>query len=514
MKENESLNQRIKGLTIDKSNLTAALDRRILEVSSLHKEMDKLNHDLREKEGKIITLGHKLKCEEESGKELKEKNDDLNDVIKLLKEEIERNRNVTESVSVEELRNENGSLKNENDSVKREMEEIKREVEEIRRGKIQLEGVMREKELKLDSLVEENENLEEKVKETESRLQRELGSKSVLLNEMDEMKKVKMMQSKEVDVLRQKEAELMEFSEAAKTKTNNLQIEVNELMRKMKSLEEENDSKSHQVSKLMEEKMEVESELNQVKVSHEVDMRDMKEELRKKTSVNERLKNQVDELINDQRVMIKKHHNIVRELNKESASLKKKVHFYESNSSPTLLPPKIVTDSSSNHSRTSKNVADSLSNHSRTSSSSSLTDYNSSNNTLHPNENSLRPQPSSNQSSNQSSNSLVSGQLVASSSFSSSVETNCELELSSKQEVVDLLAKLDKEKLVERIIKLQRNLTKKNEKVDFLEDHNQQLVQELKKKTRLVQHYLMREESGALTTSVMDSNKVIKISSQ
>lgn len=500
MKENESLNQRIKGLTSDKNNLTAALDRRILEVSNLHKEMDKMSHDLREKEGKIITLDHKLRCEEESGKELKERNDNLDNLVKLLKEEIESKRTVIEhGISIEDLRNENGSLKSQIDSMKQEMEEIRRE-------KMRLEGVMKENELKLESFMEENEHLKEKVDETESRLHRELESKSVLLNEMDEMKKQSMIQSKELDVLRQKEAELMEFSEAAKRKTTNLQVEINELMRKIKSLEEGNDSTSSQVSKLMEEKMEVESELNRVKVAHEVEIANLNEDLRKKTSVNEKLKSQVDEVINDQRVMIKKHHNIVRELNKELGSLKKKVDLYESNSSSltstTLLPPKTVTDS--------------LSNHSRTSSSSSLTDYNSSN-TLHQSEHSLPPQSQSEHSlplqsiPNQSSNSLVSGQAV-SSSHSSSGETNSDnaLEL-SKQEVVDLLAKLDKEKLVERIIKLQRNLTKKNEKVDFLEDHNHQLVQELKKKTRLVQHYLMREESGALTTSVMDSNKVIKI---
>lgn len=487
------MNQRIRGLTSDKNNLTAALDRRILEVSNLHKEMDKLNHDLKEKEGKIITLDHKLKCEEESGKELKEQNDNLNNLLKLLKEEIESKRTVTEHVvSVEDLRNENESLRNENESLKNEIDSVKQEIEEMRREKIQLEGVIKENELRLDSLMEENEHLKEKVEEAESRLHRELESKSVLLNGMDEMKKQNMIQSKELDVLRQKEAELMEFSEAAKTKTKNLQIEIDELMRKVKWLEEENNSTSRQVSRLVEEKMEVESELNQMRVGHEVDMDSVKEDLKKKTSMNERLKSQVDELINDQRVMIKKHHNIVRELNKELVGLKKKVDLYESNSSSlpsTTVPP--------------KTVADSLSNHSRTSSSSSLTDYNSSNNTLH--QNSLsHPRPLSVQNPN----SLVPALPP---SLSSSAETNCDLELSSKQEVVDLLAKLDKEKLVERIIKLQRNLTKKNEKVDFLEDHNHQLVQELKKKTRLVQHYLMREESGALTTSVMDSNKVIKI---
>lgn len=44
---------------------------------------------------------------------------------------------------------------------------------------------------------------------------------------------------------------------------------------------------------------------------------------------------------------------------------------------------------------------------------------------------------------------------------------------------------IDKQKLIEKIVRLQKKLAKSNEKVDFLQDHVNQLTEDLKKKTRL-----------------------------
>ena len=42
----------------------------------------------------------------------------------------------------------------------------------------------------------------------------------------------------------------------------------------------------------------------------------------------------------------------------------------------------------------------------------------------------------------------------------------------------------DKQMLIERIVKLQRSLARKNEKIEFTEDHIQQLVDEIQKKNK------------------------------
>lgn len=66
----------------------------------------------------------------------------------------------------------------------------------------------------------------------------------------------------------------------------------------------------------------------------------------------------------------------------------------------------------------------------------------------------------------------------------------------------------DRQTLIERIVKLQRANARKTEKLDFMEEHTRQLVAELQKKARIVQNYIMREQSGVLSPASMDQNKV------
>uniref|UniRef100_A0A8C4QPP9 Si:ch211-225b10.4 n=1 Tax=Eptatretus burgeri TaxID=7764 RepID=A0A8C4QPP9_EPTBU len=66
---------------------------------------------------------------------------------------------------------------------------------------------------------------------------------------------------------------------------------------------------------------------------------------------------------------------------------------------------------------------------------------------------------------------------------------------------------VDKAVLVERIVRLQKAHARKNEKLEFLEDHNQQLLEELRRKARIIQGYVLREETGALSSEASDLSK-------
>ncbi|XP_018561678.1 coiled-coil domain-containing protein 186 [Anoplophora glabripennis] len=68
-------------------------------------------------------------------------------------------------------------------------------------------------------------------------------------------------------------------------------------------------------------------------------------------------------------------------------------------------------------------------------------------------------------------------------------------------------AQIDKQALIEHIVKLQRISAKKSEKLDFLEEHVNTLVAELQRKSKLLQNYILREQAGTLTSNSMDSNK-------
>lgn len=52
--------------------------------------------------------------------------------------------------------------------------------------------------------------------------------------------------------------------------------------------------------------------------------------------------------------------------------------------------------------------------------------------------------------------------------------------------VVDSFPEVDKTVLVERIVRLQKALARKQEKIEFMEDHIKQLVEEIRKKTKWV----------------------------
>jgi len=62
--------------------------------------------------------------------------------------------------------------------------------------------------------------------------------------------------------------------------------------------------------------------------------------------------------------------------------------------------------------------------------------------------------------------------------------------------------------LINKIDKLQKMIERKQDKVEFLEEHSSQLLSELQKKSRIIQSLIMKHEPGGLTSHFMDDNKV------
>lgn len=67
---------------------------------------------------------------------------------------------------------------------------------------------------------------------------------------------------------------------------------------------------------------------------------------------------------------------------------------------------------------------------------------------------------------------------------------------------------LDKQALVDRVIKLQKVNVKRAEKLDFLEEHTRVLVAELQKKTKIIQNYILSESFDAMGSNERDKYKV------
>ena len=69
----------------------------------------------------------------------------------------------------------------------------------------------------------------------------------------------------------------------------------------------------------------------------------------------------------------------------------------------------------------------------------------------------------------------------------------------------------DSQVLVEKIVKLQRELAKRQEKMDFMEEHVGTMVEEMKKKNKLLQNLMLKQDSGALVSTDMDTDKVLPL---
>ncbi|KAH8395295.1 hypothetical protein KR222_008220, partial [Zaprionus bogoriensis] len=77
-----------------------------------------------------------------------------------------------------------------------------------------------------------------------------------------------------------------------------------------------------------------------------------------------------------------------------------------------------------------------------------------------------------------------------------------------QQQQTDLQAVPSKKVLVERILRLQQATARQTERIEFLENHTAALVAEVQKKSKVVQHYMLRDQTaGALTSSKSDQNK-------
>ncbi|XP_068610959.1 coiled-coil domain-containing protein 186 [Brachionichthys hirsutus] len=110
--------------------------------------------------------------------------------------------------------------------------------------------------------------------------------------------------------------------------------------------------------------------------------------------------------------------------------------------------------------------------------------------------------------SSMGSRSSSSGSLNVRHGGSSSVEERSpESQSGPSVMVVDSFPEVDKAVLVDRIVRLQKALARKQEKIEFMEDHIKQLVEEIRRKTKIIQSYVLREESGALSSEASDINK-------
>lgn len=186
----------------------------------------------------------------------------------------------------------------------------------------------------------------------------------------------------------------------------------------------------------------------------------MTKHISERTKQAETLQKQLDLVTGDMQALKKKHSQTVKELTRETNQLRKKVEHLETKLQTT----------SSNHSATISSESETEKDHSKSDSVSINSDSDS-----------LHQHP------------IQAGNNVGDSSTNHHHSLN--------------LGEPSKKTLIERILKLQHATARQAEKIDFLENHSATLVAELQKKSKLIQDYMLREQSGALASAKSDKNK-------
>ncbi|VDN83195.1 unnamed protein product [Brugia pahangi] len=220
--------------------------------------------------------------------------------------------------------------------------------------------------------------------------------------------------------------------------------------------------------------VELERELKLLKVDSSAEIGTLRQQIDTNIAKEQKLNAVINELRNEQKVLKKKNSSSLKELRAEVQHLRK-LQSRSPNSSPPNAPPV--------ENNLSLNVLPSgamgLSTSSRTSSMASSTD--------------IFP--------------------LAIDCTSTSISRIATHRKESQQFIISLSsdeANHMQQQMIEKIVKLQQQLARRQDKIEFLEEHVRQCTQELLKKTKIIQNFALREEASLLLPEG-DLNKLLEI---
>ncbi|GFR27275.1 coiled-coil domain-containing protein [Trichonephila clavata] len=474
-KERENLLSKIKGLSAENNRLSSCYESKMIEIAKLQKNFDKLNTDLNSREIRIKWLQNKLKTETSAHQETQAKLDHTVHRLNEMKEEAEQVRKDCQEMikcyqEAEEIKSVklDSQLKQKLSELEVQKQEksdqdqvyqlLRHELEALKKKQRMTMEENNALTLKIHSLekkrLEYEQNLS-KLKDNQNMLKQEIVDLTARLAEMetlrlqlDREKEKSAASLREVERLRLtnaelqadmnachiKEGELLKFTEGVTDTNVKLQSAHSLLEVKAQALEDEMAETRKELADMQQKHMKLASEMETLKKEHEEEVQLLARKLAEKTKNVEKLNTKLDEAENENRVLKRRHIASIKELSRELYECKKRLDNYECTNG-------IRTESASLGSRSS--------------STASLDVINSNESRLN------ATSPANLNSKKGTSNPPPEG---TSSDY----------------------PEIDKERLIEKLIKLQETLVKKNDKIDFLEDHIVQLVKEMKKSSKCV----------------------------
>ncbi|XP_078135028.1 coiled-coil domain-containing protein 186 isoform X2 [Sander vitreus] len=475
-------------LAQEKGRLQQLYDAKEGEVSRLTREVEKLKEEINSHLIKVKWAQNKLKSEADAHKETKDKLRETTSKLAQAKEETEQIRKNCQDMirtyqESEELKSNELDAKLRKTKV--ELEKHKQEQTdqlEVHRVKAkELDDLKRSYKEGMDELItlrtklkclederprwedelskyreiinrqkaeigRQREKLEE-ITAIQDQHQRDKQEITALREEMDSLTNQMADLQRDVQGSREREAELLGFTEKLSSKNAQLQSESNSLQSQLDLLNSsftELQAKLEETNRLLDDKS---RQLKQEEVLRQQEVQGLQEERAALQTEMAQLKTRVEELRDELVTQKRKQAANIKDLTKQLTQARKRLEQVENGG--------CERDASSMGSRSSS-----------------------------------------------------SGSLNARHGGSSGVEERSPESQSGPSVVaVDSFPEVDKTMLVERIVRLQKALARKQEKIEFMEDHIKQLVEEIRKKTKIIQSYVLREESGAFSSEASDINK-------
>ncbi|XP_015488990.1 coiled-coil domain-containing protein 186 [Parus major] len=482
-KEIEKLTNKIKQLSQEKGRLHQLFETKDGEATRLNREIEKLKEEINSHVIKVKWAQNKLKTEMDSHKETKERLKDAMTKLTEAKEEGDQIRKncqemiksyqESEEIKSNELdakfRVTKGELEKQiqerSDHLEVHHAKIK-ELEDLKRTFKEGMDELRTLRTKVKCLEDERLRTEDELSKYKEIINRQ---KSEIQNLLDRVKTVDQLQDQhqrdeqeinalkeEIDGFNSLVADLQKDIEGSRKRESELLIFTEKLTSKNAQLQSENNSLQSQLDKLSYSERELQNQLECVQQTKgDLAIKLQKEEDQRKSEV-ETLQAQLAS--EQEEVSALKTH--VDELKDDLATQKRKhaANLKDLTKQLQLARRKLDQMENGNYDKEVSSMG------SRSSSSGSLNA----------------------RSSNEDRSPENTGSAVA----------------------VDSFPEVDKAVLVERILRLQKAHARKNEKMEFMEDHIKQLVEEIRKKTKIIQSYILREEAGTLSSEASDFNKV------
>ncbi|XP_005102302.1 coiled-coil domain-containing protein 186 isoform X2 [Aplysia californica] len=484
IREKENMAGAVKTAKADRQKAMSSYDAKCHEVSNLLKELEKLKEATSSAEYRIKWFQNKLKDELDSHKETKGNLEKTTSKLKEAREETEVIRLECQAIvkryqESEEIKSNSldKELKMKESELKMQMQErtdteeihqmTKRELDSLKgQHKDTLEEAKTLKD-KVHCLEEERQQNHQMIERYQEIMQRQKGDNVDLKAKVTSMSTLQEDYDRAQDMIKSLDKDVAEFKvsnrdlqkdmELCRERESKMLTLQSELSRTNALLRSENTSLNNkastltgEVEKLKMEIQELETTVKDLSDKYEEEKMKRKEEIDKLTAaLSERSKESSDfkqkweDEVDSSKTLKRRHANNVKDLTRQLQQVRRKLEAMEG-----------------------KGDAGSMG--SRTNSNGSLNSIDAVNSQApHP-----PPQP-------------------------------------SVQEfpVITEQVEVDKQVLIERIVRLQKSHARKNEKLEFLGEHIQQLLEEIKRKNKIIQSYVLREEAGTLSSEDMDANK-------